>query len=302
MNSVAVPMPSPPVISHTDRLSLTVFVALALHALFILGISFNLVDEVPPESLTTIEITLVHNKSQDEPDDADYLAQANQLGGGDTAEKVRDSSPFSNSAPTQEKGIAPDSQRDLALPATTTKKDNVEYLTTEKSNQRVNSAQQKLPFPEIKKKPTAAQLFERSQEIARLSAKIQELKKSYAMTPRITYVHGVAAKEIYYASYVDAWRAKVERIGNLNYPEAALRKGINGSLYLIVDIDVDGNLKDVRILRSSGYKILDAAAKRIVHLAAPYPPLSKQIREKTDILRIPRVWHFKSSGLSTGAK
>ena len=301
MNSAAVSTLSPPVISHTDRLSLTIFVALAFHALFILGISFDLVDEVPPETLTTMEITLVHNKSQDEPDEADYLAQANQLGGGDTEEKVRDSSPFSNNAPTQEKGIAPDSPRDLALPATITKQDKVEYLTTDQSKQRVDSEQQKLPIPEIKKKVTAAQLFERSQEIAKLSAKIQELRKTYSMTPRPTYVNGIRAKEFRFASYMDAWRAKVERIGNVNYPEAAIRKGINGSLLMDVAINADGSLNNVRILRSSGHKILDTAAKRIVRLAAPYPPLTEAIKKDTDILHIPRVWHFKSSGLSTSS-
>jgi len=302
MNSAVVNTVSPPVISHTDRLSLTIFVALAFHALLILGISFNLMDDIPSETLTTMEITLVHNKSQDEPDKADYLAQANQLGGGDTEEKVRDSSPFSNNAPTQEKGIAPDSQRELALPTTTTKQDKIEYLTAENAEQRVDSEKQKLPFPEINKKMSAAQLFERSQEIARLSAKIQEIKKSYAMTPQHNYVRGANAKEFRFASYMDAWRTKVERIGNLNYPEAAVRKGINGSLLLDVAINADGTLNDVRILRSSGHKILDTAAKRIVRLAAPYPPLTEEIKKDTDILHIPRVWHFKSSGLSTGAQ
>lgn len=302
MNSAVVTPPISPEISHTDRLSLTIFVALAFHALLILGVSFNLMDNVPSETLTTMEITLVHNQSQEEPDKADYLAQANQLGGGDTEEKVRDSSPFSNNTPSQEKGIAPDSQRELALPPTTTKRDKIELLTAEQARQRVESEQQKLPMPEINNKVTAAQLFERSQEIARLSAKIQEIKKSYAMTPQHTYVRGANAKKFRFASYMDAWRAKIERIGNVNYPEAAVRKGINGSLLLDVAINPDGSLNDVRILRSSGHKILDAAAKRIVRLAAPYPPLTEEIRKDTDILHIPRVWHFKSSGLSTGAQ
>ena len=302
MNSAVVTTAASPVISHTDRLSLTVFVALAFHALLILGVSFNLMDEVPPETLTTMEITLVHNQSQDEPEKADYLAQANQLGGGDTKEKVRDSSPFSNNAPTQEKGIAPDSQRELALPPITTRQDKTEILTTDRANQSIDNEQQKLPFPEINNKVTAAQLFERSQEIARLSAKIQEIKKSYAMTPEHTYVRGANAKKFRFASYMDAWRAKIERIGNLNYPEAAVRKGINGSLLLDVAINADGSLNDVRVLTSSGHKILDTAAIRIVRLAAPYPPLTEDIRKDTDILHIPRVWHFKSSGLSTGAQ
>jgi len=294
MTSIAQPVPLS--VSTGDRFSLTVFFALAMHAIIILGVSFNLVDEVDPDSLSTMEITLVHNRAEEEPEDADYLAQANQLGGGNVEEKVRDSSPFSNITPTQEQGIAPTSVRDLAPPPVPVKQTQEELMTVDKSRLQEASQPQHDPLPIPPENVTAAQLFERSQEIARLSAKIEQIKKSYAMTPRQTYVRGANAREFRFASYMDAWRTKVERLGNLNYPEEAVRRGISGALLMDVAINPDGSLHSVRVLRTSGHKVLDDAAVRIVKLAAPYPPLSEDILQDTDILHIPRVWQFESGG------
>jgi protein TonB len=294
MTSIA--QPAPISVTTGDRFSLTVFFALAMHAIIILGVSFNLVDETDPDSLSTMEITLVHNRAEEEPEDADYLAQANQLGGGNVEEKVRDSSPFSNTTPTQEQGIAPTSVRDMAPPPVPVKQAQEELMTADKSRLKEASQPQHDPLPVPPENVTAAQLFERSQEIARLSAKIEQIKKSYAVTPRQTYVRGANAREFRFASYMDAWRTKVERIGNLNYPEEAVRRGISGALLMDVAINPDGSLHSVRVLRTSGHKVLDEAAVRIVKLAAPYPPLSEDILQDTDILHIPRVWQFESGG------
>ena len=294
MTSIAQPAPIP--VSSGDRFSLTVFFALAMHAIIILGVSFNLVDESDLDSLSTMEITLVHNRAEEEPEDADYLAQANQLGGGNVEEKVRDSSPFSNTTPSQEQGIAPASVRDLAPPPVPVKQAQEELMTVDKSRLQEASQPQHDPLPIPPENVTAAQLFERSQEIARLSAKIEEIRKSYAVTPRQTYVRGANAREFRFASYMDAWRTKVERLGNLNYPEEAVRRSISGALLMDVAINPDGSLYSVRVLRSSGHKVLDDAAVRIVKLAAPYPPLSEDILKDTDILHIPRVWQFESGG------
>ena len=294
MTSIAQPIPVS--VSTGDRFSLTVFFALAMHAIIILGVSFNLVDEIDPDSLSTMEITLVHNRADEEPDDADYLAQANQLGGGNVEDKVRDSSPFSNTTPTQEQGIAPTSVRDLAPPPVPVKQAQEELMTADKSRLQEASQPQHDPLPIPPENVTAAQLFERSQEISRLSAKIEQIKKSYAVTPRQTYVRGANAREFRFASYMDAWRTKVERLGNLNYPEEAVRRGISGALLMDVAINPDGSLHSVRVLRTSGHKVLDDAAVRIVKLAAPYPPLSEDILQDTDILHIPRVWQFESGG------
>lgn len=293
MRSTVPTYPVPVTVSHLDRLSLTVFFALALHAILILGVSFN-ISQDEEDSLSTMEITLVHNRSEEEPEDADYLAQANQLGGGNLREKVRDSSPFSNSAPTDEQGIAPDSPREFAPPPVPDKEASQELMTVEQAPRKVESRPRHEPLPIPTRDVTAAQLFERSQEIARLSAKIEQVKKSFAVSPRRTYVRGANAKQFRFASYMDAWRNKVERIGNMNYPEEAVEKNISGSLLLDVAINPDGSLNTVRVTRSSGHPVLDRAAVRIVKLAAPFPPLGEDILRDTDILHIPRVWVFRS--------
>lgn len=294
-----VPVNTPLAASAADRLGMTTFLALAFHAIAILGIGFNLTDPDPNDALMTMEVTLVHNQSEDEPDDAEYLAQANQEGGGNVQEKVRDSSPFSNPLPTEESGLAPDSRQALSPPPQPRKETPEEVMSVTKSPDKVASEKRPRKQPQPTEEVTAAQLYERSQQIARLSAEIDNLKKAYQITPRETYVRGAKAREHRFAAYLDAWRAKVERIGNLNYPEEAVRNNITGDLLLDVAINPDGSLKSVRVLRSSGHEVLDSAAQRIVKLAAPFPPLPEDILNDTDILHIPRIWQFKN-GSSLG--
>ena len=112
--------------------------------------------------------------------------------------------------------------------------------------------------------------------------------------PRRKFI-GARTQEYRYAQYIEAWRIKVERIGNLNYPEAARQKKIYGSLQLTVSIRADGSLESVEVSRPSGERILDAAAQRIVRLSAPFPPLPEDIRKEADILSITRTWTFTST-------
>ena len=102
-----------------------------------------------------------------------------------------------------------------------------------------------------------------------------------------------------FAYYLEAWRRKVERIGNLNYPREARSRGLSGSLRLLVTITADGALRDVRLLESSGHRMLDEAALHIVRLAAPYAPFSPKMRATTDLLEIERTWHFRNSRYSS---
>ena len=139
-----------------------------------------------------------------------------------------------------------------------------------------------------------AQIIRRSLEIARLSAEVSERVNAYAKRPRLKTI-SASTREYVYASYMEAWRRKVERIGNLNYPDEAKKHKIYGNLMLDVALNPDGSLRDVKLLRSSGHKILDDAAIRIVRLGAPYSPFSKEMREQTDILHIIRTWQFLST-------
>ena len=282
----------PTVVTQSDRMSLTIFFALAVHAIIILGISFDLMDN-NDDIITTMEITLVSQRSDEAPEEAEYLAQANQIGGGSQQSKSRPSSPFSNPEPIPEKGFAPNSRQAMAPPPVKKTEKQTEIMSVDQSDRRVDSQKLKEETPFVTKSLTAAQLFERSQQIAKLSAEINKLKEAYQQTPRHTWVHGANAKKYQYASYMDAWRAKVERVGNLNYPALVTRKNITGSLLLDVAINPDGSIHSARITRSSGYSELDRAAIRIVNMAAPFPPLTKDILKDTDILHIPRVWRFQ---------
>jgi len=134
------------------------------------------------------------------------------------------------------------------------------------------------------------ELAESALLIARMEAQIARQIEEYNKRPRRTFV-GARAAEVRYALYVEDWRQKIERIGNLNYPESA-RGRIYGSLRLTVSINSDGTVAGVDLEQSSGYKILDAAAQRIVELAAPYAKFPPDIRKETDILVITRTWHF----------
>ena len=112
---------------------------------------------------------------------------------------------------------------------------------------------------------------------------------------RIRRVTGVSPATPQLSYYFEAWRRKVERVGNLNYPDAARDRSLYGSLRLLVAIVPDGTLSDVRVLESSGHRILDDAALRIVRLAAPFPPFPPAMRRNTDVLEIVRTWQFRKS-------
>lgn len=289
MNS---PTMNPVTVTQSDRMSMTIFFALAIHAILILGISFDLMDN-SNDVITTMEVTLVHQRSNDEPDEADYLAQENQLGGGSQQSKSRPSSPFSNPLPIPEKGFAPNSRRAMTPPHIKEAKKQTEIMSVDQADLKTSDQKLKEESTVTTKSLTAAQLFERSQQIAKLSAEINKLKEAYQQTPKHTWVHGANAKKYRFASYMDAWRAKVERIGNLNYPAIVTRKKLTGSLLLDVAINPDGTIRSARITRSSGYRELDQAALRIVNMAAPFPPLTMEILKDTDVLHIPRVWRFQ---------
>lgn len=288
-----------PVASPADRLGLTLFLAGAFHALLILGVSFDMEKLFPRDQPLTMEITLVHSKSEEAPEKADYLAQANQKGGGDVAEKMRPSSPVANPRPTEEQGDAEQSLPMMAPPPQPVT-EQVELMTAEfDSRHKVNDAEQS-PQPPLPDAPSAAELMSRSREIARLSAEIRQKQQTYAQMPREKYI-SANTRESKYAAYQDAWRQKVERIGNLNYPDQAKRQKLNGSLLLDVAINPDGSIRDIRVERSSGHKILDDGAIRIVRMAAPFAPLPGEILKEVDVLHITRVWQFHDdNSLQTG--
>jgi len=285
--------------SPGDRLGMTLFLAIAAHALLILGVGFEFTpDEPAPPPQLTLDITLVHQRSATPPEDADYLAQVSQDGGGDTAERVRAKGPESIPDITPDPGEAPLST--FSAPPPPPPPPVREILV-----KRVEEAPRHRPPPPpppVEEPPqlSAAELIQRSRRLASLAAEISENFSLHSQRPRKKQLTA-RTREYAYAAYMEAWRSKVERIGNLNYPDEAKRQRLSGSLMLQVDLNADGSLRDVILLRSSGEKILDDAAIRIVRLAAPYARFPPNIRKETDVLQIIRTWQFLTNNrLSSG--
>ena len=282
-------------ITATDRLGLTLFLAVALHMIFILGLSFDLELLVFPEEspLPTMEITLVHSRSEEAPEDADYLAQANQRGGGNTPEKARPSSQNFNPLPVPKQGDAPNTQQAASPQAQQDPLPTMQMMTAEQSNRAIPELDEKMETPSRPEQITSTRLMESAKEVASLDAEIRQLKETLAKLPREKHLNA-NTREYKYAAYMDAWRSKVERIGNLNYPDEAKSRQIYGRLLLDVVINSDGSVKRIDLLRSSGHKILDDAAIRIVTLAAPFAPFPEHIRKDFDVLHITRTWVFEN--------
>ena len=139
--------------------------------------------------------------------------------------------------------------------------------------------------------PGAASLRARAMED--LSADIDRRLQAFGERPRRKWITA-RAREHAYASYMEEWRRKVERVGNLNYPQEARRLGLSGSLSLDVALNADGTVAEIVLRRSSGEVVLDEAAVRIVRLAAPFAELPSSIRDEVDILHIERTWQFSS--------
>jgi protein TonB len=285
--------------SASDRLGLALFTSILVHMVVILGVSFSAPRIRLPGS-ESLEITLVQTRSDKAPSNPQFLAQSNQDGGGTSESRDIARSPL----PVQEMSDQ-NSRMPLAQPEPQRRvnslNDLIALLTDEQARRAVTTRE---PHPSMKEErvtPERMGLPERSvreAERARLNAEINRNFQEYQQMPRHKYLNA-RTQEYKYAAYMDAWRAKVERVGNLNYPEQAKRQGIAGSLVLDVAIKPDGSLQGVQVLRPSGQKVLDDAAVRIVELAAPYAPLPPDMRADIDILHITRTWKFQETGVTS---
>jgi len=280
-----------------DRLSFTLFLALAVHAMLIFGVAFTLPDA--GQTAPSLDVTLANHSSPEAPDEADFLAQHNQLASG-TEEEARQLTTEQQAefADTQVRQINPTPQVQAATPQ---QREDQEVVTTTGQSER---RQVQLDDPDREEEQEEREgLAEDSppltQEIASLQAKLDQQRQEYAKRPRIRRLTSAATRAAADAQYLHEWGQKVERTGNRHYPEEALNQQITGSLRLSVAINPDGGVHEVEILQSSGHSVLDQAAIQIVHLAAPYKRFPPEIRETTDRLEIIRTWNFEITGLST---
>jgi protein TonB len=261
--------------------------SLAFHLFVIVGLGFKL-PHIPKWEAphNVMDVVLVNSKSARKPDKADALAQANLDGGGNTDQKLRASTPMpavDDKDPSRELKAAENRMKALEAEAK-------QLLTQMKSKAQV-APMEIVPQSTAKADAEARDLVEKSLEIARLEAQIRREHQAYQERPKKQFI-GARTSEYRFAQYVDNWRLKIERVGNLNYPEEAKVRKLYGRLQLTVGIKPDGDVESVEINRSSGYKVLDQAAIRIVRLASPFERFPQNIRVDTDILYITRTWTF----------
>jgi protein TonB len=270
--------------SDSRLLATALTISIALHVV-VLSIQFEPPDPMRKLAPLQLDVVLVNSKTRSSPVNPDVNAQANLDAGGDTELDRRAKSPLPV-LQWVDRGTDVRQSRRRVEELEARQKQLLSQL-----RRRTNSvAAESRPTNEAKPARSGTELAESALVIARMEAQIARQIEEYNKRPRKIFV-GARASEIRYAMYVEDWRQKVERIGNLNYPEGA-RGRIYGSLRLTVSINSDGSLAGIELERSSGHKILDAAAERIVHLAAPYAKFPPDIRKETDVLVITRTWRF----------
>ncbi len=280
--------------SHSgDRLGFLFCLAAALHAALILGIGFS--RELQSRSAPRLEITLAQHRSDN--DKADYLAQFDQAGSGTLAEKAlltkREDSPFRDNA-------AQDPQLLKLARSEPSRAQQAQLATTAKSQRKtaLETADHSRSSSRQSGNDRDTQL---NQEIASLEAKLDLQRQAYANRPKRRVLTSVSTKRAVDAEYLHHWRTRVETIGNRHYPEQARQRGIEGELRLRVALKPDGSVQEVKLLQSSGHALLDRAAMRIVHLAAPYAPFPAEMRREVDILEIIRTWRFEKNALTSSS-
>ncbi|BFM50247.1 energy transducer TonB [Marinomonas sp. THO17] len=273
-----------------DKFSVTLFIAISVHLLLAILVSFDF--ELPSPKPKTLEVTLVQHTTK-APVEADFIAQANQQASGTELRKKKLTT-------TEEAQFLSDNIQEISPPvqpqlASAEPIDEPSLLATQEQQSTLEVAK------EVEKEPqTLEERFRGetqipshlSNDIATLEALLDQQRQSYAKRPRIRRLTSVSAKAAVDAKYLDDWRRRIERIGNIHYPAEAKRDHLYGELRLAVVILPNGYVDDIEILHSSGIRVLDDAAMRIVRLAEPFQTFPSELKKEVDKLEIIRTWRF----------
>lgn len=279
-------------VSAADRLSFTVFVALALHGLMVLT---DFIQEDPTPAQRTMEITLSRYDDVEKPKEADYLAETNQKGGGTLTDKALPTATIKalHHNATPQKASSPAAQN-KQQPAT--KKPVI--VTQEANTQRPSLFDRVIESTKPVQVQPRRSILERSLEIADLEANLDRQQQNYAKRPRVTRLTAASMMKAVDAGYVLHVVKKIERVGNLNFPEEAGKK-LYGTPRMLISIYADGSIRDVDILQSSGNLVLDSQTIGIIRRAAPFAPFPKNVRKERDVLELIRTFSYNRRGVSS---
>lgn len=286
MSAVAIP---PPQIGENQRFSASLALSLLLHGMLILGLGFALDDAAPV--LPTLDVILTQAQTPLTPQQADFLAQANNQGGGEHDKTLRPREAEIGRVPQPEAGVAP---RELRAQAPTPQPPPEARVVSTRQAETQLPTPQATPTPPQTVLPQGELKVERDLAMARLAAEIHLRSQRYAKRPKRKFV-SASTREYVYATYLRGWVDRVERVGNLNYPDEARRRHIGGVVVITVAIRRDGSVERADVIQSSRIPMLDAAALRIVRLSEPFEPLPKT-EENVDILHVTRTWQFMPGG------
>ena len=283
-------LPVPPRVTEQQRLTATLVLSVIVHGLLILGVGFAVSGNAP--LVPTLDVIFSQTSTPLTPKQADFLAQANQQGGGDHDKAQRPRDAQSGIVPQAQDGLAPiplQAQRAAAPPPP-----QARVITSTNGKDPTAEAQsQPTPDrPDINAPMTARE--QRDAEMARLAAEVHLRSEQYAKRPNRKFV-SASTREYAYANYLRAWVDRAERVGNLNYPDEARQRRLGGQVVITVGVRRDGTVESSRILRSSGVPLLDATALRVIELAQPFPALPKT-EDNIDILQVTRTWVFLPGG------
>lgn len=276
-----------PTISDHDRFGMTFFLATIFHGMIILGITFTISSPADSKTAPALDIILVQTRSPIDVEDADYLAQVSQQGGGNAEEKARPKELFSAPTLSDTPGIA----KQTSVQQIKKQKQNEELalLTQKDAEYSINTETNPVKAEDdstVDKSNT-----DQNNQTARLAAEISNIIEEQASIEKTKYLNS-STKEFTPAKYMREWINQVERVGNLNYPDQARRNKLSGTLILDVVINSEGELVKTDLRQSSGHQILDDAAKRIVKLAAPFSAFPDKLRKEADVIHITRSWEF----------
>lgn len=278
------------VVSSRERLSFTGFIAIVVHAIIILGVSFSVYHGKHQQP--TLEVTLAQHAETAAPEQADYLAQHNQQASGTLEQKAElTTDRRADFADTVIRDVNTDQHKQKVVAESHPDK----QVVTTKAPLAENTVQDE-KNDQLEEKAEEGEDEEDSpvnNEIASLQARLAQERQQYAKRPRIKTLTSVAARTSVEAEYLNLWQEKIELIGNVHYPEEARKKKLYGELRVLVSLLPDGRVQHVDILQSSGYPVLDEAANRIVQYAAPFAPFPPELRKNVDQLEIIRTWKFE---------
>lgn len=283
-----------PRIGAGDRLGFTLFLALSVHAIIVLGVGFTQSRLPDSNALPSLDIILANSRSLEPVENPDFLAQVDQAGGGESDQKARPSAPVSADTPLDQRGLADQARAELQK--NQLQINQLYYISQQESQEQIARHKQQ-PEKQTKSKQ-ASETEQRQSQIAKLQAEIRQMTIDYAKRPKVVTLTA-STRQAVEAGYLAAWVQKIENTGNLNYPAEARVKKLGGQLRMTVRLNASGKVLEYKITRSSGSSLLDEAAKRILRLAEPFAPFPEKMRERADQVVIIRTWDFKSNTFKT---